>query len=72
MMTNKELIQWRKDLGFTQRDMAAYLGYSLAGYRKLEQGINSINDQLARTIDVLQFVEIVAPDIAQGLKPNQQ
>lgn len=68
-MTREQLIAWRKSLRMSQSEMAEYLGYSLSGYRKIEQqNGNPVNKQLLRTIEILRFVEQFAPEIADALK----
>ena len=37
-MTSSDLVEWRKWMGFSQRDAAAALGVSLPTYQRLERG----------------------------------
>ena len=68
-MTTSELKAWRVRLGFSKILMAEYLGFSIGGYIKLEQGQRLIQPQLQRTVDILQLVEAIAPSIAEQLIP---
>jgi len=68
-MTTSELKAWRVRLGFSKTLMAEYLGFSIGGYIKLEQGQRLIQPQLQRTVDILQLIEAIAPSIAEQLIP---
>lgn len=46
--------RFREQKGFTQEQMAKFLGYSVSGYRKIEQGDRGIPlDKAIRTAKIL-------------------
>lgn len=53
-MDAKEIRSIRDALGETQRGMAAWLGMSLTGYQKYEEGVRGIPGPVARLAKLLQ------------------
>ena len=50
MLTNIELKRIRLDLGFTQKKMAAIIGYSYFNYRNIEQGQRNITPEFEENL----------------------
>ena len=50
MMSHIDLKRVRLDLGFTQRKMAAIIGYSYYNYRNIEQGQRKITKEFEETL----------------------
>ena len=50
MLTNIELKRIRLELGFTQRKMAAMIGYSYYNYRNIEQGQRKITEEFEKSL----------------------
>jgi phage replication initiation protein len=50
LLTNAELKRIRLDLGFTQKKMAAIIGYSYFNYRNIEQGQRNITKEFEDTL----------------------
>lgn len=49
-MTNVELKRIRLELGFTQRKMAAMIGYSYYNYRNIEQGQRKMTKEFEKAL----------------------
>jgi transcriptional regulator with XRE-family HTH domain len=66
----KELIAIRKELGYTQEQVAVYLNIHESSYRKIEQGKTHLT--LARFFQLCDFFNISPIQLYEGLKVYQE
>lgn len=66
-MNHAELYSHRIARGWTDDQMAVYLGVELPTYRNWEKNRRGVPDTVARLVYVLSLVETLAPDIHRQL-----
>lgn len=66
-MTPEQFKAWAARLGLSEAAMAAYLGVPVHTYRKWENGARKPDAAPMRLFQVLQAIEVQAPDMHAGL-----
>ena len=60
----------RETHGWTEAQMACYLGVRVGTYRNWEKGRRAVPDTVVRLVEVLALIEALAPEIHKMLEPS--